>query len=83
VGDIFELGKRMKSCVGSRAEAALQGRCSIFAATVDRRALAVELTHLPNGRVYCSEVAGTANRAVTRDEMDAMRPWLTAIGALG
>jgi len=81
VGELLAEGRRMRHCVGSRAKAALVGRCSIYSVAVDGRPITVELNHLPNGRSYLSEVAGFANRAVGDQELRAMAPWLESIRA--
>jgi hypothetical protein len=82
VGELIREGKKMRSCVGTRAKAALQGRCSIYSVDVDGKPITVELTHMPNGHSYVSEMAGVANRTVDQGELVAMQPWLSAIGAL-
>lgn len=74
VGDLIREGRSMRSCVGTRARTALQGRCAFYSVEVDGKPITVELTRLPNGRSYVSEMAGFANREVQAEELAAMKP---------
>lgn len=82
VGELIKEGKRMRHCVGTRTEAALKGRCSIYSVEVEGKPLTVELTHLAHGRAFVSEIVGFANRKVGEKEIAAIQPWLAKIGAL-
>lgn len=81
VGELIKEARIMRSCVGQRARSALQGRCSFYAIELDGRRITVELTHMPNGRLFVSEAAGFANRALVPAEIQAMEPWLASLGA--
>jgi hypothetical protein len=80
VGALIREGKKMRSCAGSRARDALQGHCSFYSVKIDGTPITVEVTLMPKGRSFVSEMGGYANRAVEDYELSAMKPWLASIG---
>lgn len=83
VGELLNLGREMKHCAGSLARSALSGVRSIYDVRVDGRRLAVSILHLQSGRPYVDEARGVANREPSPAEIQALKPWLCALGVPG